>query len=102
MIPKRTRTTQIGFRTIEEWSVPNLKGPDCESDSEDEHVDCDGVWDPKKYQVLYDDSLSPFDAFAARLHERLHAISDHYALGLDERTIRCIESGLLQSWEDKP
>lgn len=53
----------------------------------------DGVPSPR---IRVDSSLGEFQTCLTVLHELLHAIDDQYAVGLTERQVRVLETGLAQ------
>ena len=74
-----------GYKVTVEWRA----------DLQD-YAECSGRWDPNKRTIELDAGLSPTESKETLIHECVHAISDLYALDLEEATVRILGLGLHQ------
>lgn len=54
------------------------------------------------YEIRLSDSISGSIRDMTLLHEVIHAVSDHYGLEFSERTVRVLETALVQVIRDNP
>ena len=89
MIPRKLGRIAIGSRTIEVWEMP-----DCRDDAGDP---AHGTWHEDKSIIEIHAGDPPDVKASTLLHERIHAVSDIYGLGLSEEAVCALEQGLRQS-----
>lgn len=63
---------------------------------DDDGSDLDGYWDPDNNRIIISAEQPPSNLDGTILHERLHAISDWYGLGLEEIEILILENELMR------
>ena len=88
LVGTHVETLSLGPHVVEVWEVPGLLDEDGES--------LHGCWDPNSKIILINGSDQPAVKTTTLLHEKLHAISDTYGLGLDEQAVATLEAGLYQ------
>ena len=92
MAKRLWRKERLGADTIFVYLVDDLK-------NEDGDV-LHGEWDYENDIISINSSDHGHIAASTLIHERIHAISDKFGLGLSEKTIRILERGLVQMERD--
>lgn len=75
---------KVGYTLVSVWLIDGLGGGNYR-----------GLWHPSENKIEIDGNLSRRDRIGVFWHERVHAISDNYGLGISEIVTNIFESEIM-------
>ena len=80
--------TTVGWMAIEVWFDPSFA-----------EQNLAGYWDPEKLRITLGPDSTKGAETATIIHELIHATAELFNLRLSEETVRKLEVGVVQGWQ---